>query len=121
MSLRATALRNVLPTATAARGRGALGLWQHAQAPMSTVVEAQSFPTPASPFPLPPAPQHAGPLPEPVRDDERQRRVKQILHTAVAAATLRHDWRREEIAAIYYHPLMELAYQAVSFRSFTFI
>ena len=47
---------------------------------------------------------------------ERQRRetASNILRDAVAAKSLRHDWTREQIAAIYYQPLMELAFQSVS-------
>ncbi|KAL2208066.1 biotin synthase [Sarocladium strictum] len=39
---------------------------------------------------------------------------RQILREAVAAQAPRHDWTREEISAIYYQPLMELAYQAAN-------
>jgi biotin synthase len=39
-----------------------------------------------------------------------------ILRDAVAAQEPRHNWTREEISAIYYQPLMELAYQAVRLR-----
>ena len=38
---------------------------------------------------------------------------KQLLREAVAADTVRNDWTREEIAAIYHQPLMELVHQAV--------
>ena len=40
-----------------------------------------------------------------------------VLQEAVAAERPRHDWTREEISAIYYQPLMELAYQAVDHSS----
>lgn len=37
-----------------------------------------------------------------------------ILKDAVTAKEPRHNWTREQIAALYYQPLLELAYQAVS-------
>ncbi|KAK0630469.1 hypothetical protein B0T17DRAFT_616119 [Bombardia bombarda] len=46
------------------------------------------------------------------QDGQREQRARRILQVAVAATAPRHDWTREEIAAIYYRPLMELAYQA---------
>lgn len=36
-----------------------------------------------------------------------------VLQHAVAATSPRLDWSKEEVAAIYHHPLMDLAYQAV--------
>ncbi|KAK0388171.1 hypothetical protein NLU13_4416 [Sarocladium strictum] len=47
-------------------------------------------------------------------DHRRERDGHQILRDAVAAQAPRHDWTREEISAIYYQPLMELAYQAAN-------
>lgn len=46
---------------------------------------------------------------------ERQRRetASNILRDAVATKSPRHDWTREQIAAIYYQPLMELTFQSV--------
>ena len=44
---------------------------------------------------------------------EYQKWTRQVLRDAVAAAAPRYTWSREEIAAIYHQPLMELAYQAV--------
>lgn len=50
-----------------------------------------------------------------VNIDRHQRHDgSQILRQAVAAQSPRHDWTKEEISAIYYQPLMELTYQAVS-------
>lgn len=44
------------------------------------------------------------------------------MREAVTANTVRHDWTKEEIAAIYYQPVLELAYQAVStFFLFLFV
>ena len=47
-------------------------------------------------------------------EGEGQEYARRVLREAVAADTLRHDWTRKEIAAIYYQPPLELAYQAVS-------
>jgi biotin synthase len=49
-----------------------------------------------------------------VHDAEGQQRARRILQDAVAATAPRHDWTRAEISAIFYLPLMELAFQAVS-------
>lgn len=38
---------------------------------------------------------------------------KKLLADAVAATKPRNNWTREEIAAIYYQPLLELTYQSV--------
>lgn len=40
--------------------------------------------------------------------------ARQIFRDAVAKPTVRNNWTREEISAIYYQPLLDLAYQAVS-------
>ncbi|KAH8885368.1 biotin synthase [Thozetella sp. PMI_491] len=45
-------------------------------------------------------------------DVEAKRRARRILLEAVAATALKHDWTRKEIAAIYYQPLLELAFQS---------
>ena len=45
---------------------------------------------------------------------EAQVYAKKTLKEAVEAKAPRQDWTRKEIAAIYYRPLMELVYQAVS-------
>ncbi|KAL5630133.1 hypothetical protein BROUX41_000005 [Berkeleyomyces rouxiae] len=42
----------------------------------------------------------------------RSERAKKIFADAVARTELRHNWTRDEIAAIYYQPLLELAFQA---------
>ena len=47
-------------------------------------------------------------------EQQRRDRAKQILRNAVSLTQPRHDWTKEEIAAIYYQPLMELSYQSVS-------
>ncbi|KAI9162980.1 putative biotin synthase protein [Paramyrothecium foliicola] len=78
---------------------------------MSTVVDCPA-PGPSSlsqPPPPPPSPENKDPT-----DRERQENAKRILREAVAAKAPRHDWTREEIAAIYYQPLMELAFQSAS-------
>jgi biotin synthase len=45
-------------------------------------------------------------------DKQRVRDATQILHDAVSAKQLRHNWTREEISAIYYQPLLELTHQS---------
>jgi len=52
------------------------------------------------------------------KDSQYQQWAKRVFHQAVTAASPRHDWTRQEISAIYNQPLMELAYQAVSFSFF---
>lgn len=54
--------------------------------------------------PAPPTKQH-----DKLQEDAK----KKIFQDAVAADHVRHNWTRQEIAAIYYQPLLELAYQAV--------
>ncbi|KAF6808520.1 biotin synthase [Colletotrichum sojae] len=60
------------------------------------------------------------PAPPPPAEDpnlaaaQRAIEAKRIFHNAVNATEIRHDWTREEISAIYYQPLMELAFQAGS-------
>ncbi|OIW28163.1 hypothetical protein CONLIGDRAFT_464768 [Coniochaeta ligniaria NRRL 30616] len=93
---------------------------------MSTVVETSSI-LPSTP-PPPPPPSHlpqqsqSSTRPGEIEADQaaqdaahaqRQQRAKRILQDAVAATAPRHNWTKEEIAAIYYQPLMELAFQAV--------
>ncbi|KAL2675455.1 hypothetical protein Neosp_011641 [[Neocosmospora] mangrovei] len=99
-SLRLRALRPVtsgrLPLPASAR-------WQHPRArAMSTVVD---YVRPSQP-PPPPAGAHDA------VEKQRAERRKQIMREAVTANTVRHDWTKEEIAAIYYQPVLELAYQA---------
>ncbi|KAK4678797.1 biotin synthase [Podospora pseudoanserina] len=43
---------------------------------------------------------------------EHQQWARQVLRDAVAAAAPRYTWSKEETAAIYHQPLMELAFQA---------
>jgi biotin synthase len=73
---------------------------------MSTVVDHRIVPSPSSP---PPSPDKQGTF-----DSERQKVVKEIVQQAMAATRPRHNWTRDEIAALYYQPLMELTFQAVS-------
>lgn len=100
-SLRLRALQQVTP-----RNRLCLpasARWQHSRA-MSTVVDFH--PRPSQP-PLPPAGANEA------IEKQRAEKRKQILREAVTATQVRHDWTKEEIAAIYYQPALELAYQAV--------
>lgn len=83
--------------------------WQHSRA-MSTVVDYH--PRASQP---PPPPAGANDAVEKQRAEKR----KQILREAVSSTSVRHDWTKDEIAAIYYQPVLELAYQAVSNSSCT--
>lgn len=71
---------------------------------MSTVVD---YVRPSQPPPPPAGAQE-------VVEKQRAEKRKQIMREAVTATQVRHDWTKEEIAAIYYQPVLELAYQAVS-------
>jgi biotin synthase len=60
-------------------------------------------------------PSEPPPAPIGVHDGVEQQRAenaKRILREAVSATTLRHDWTKEEISAIYHQPLLELTYHA---------
>lgn len=81
--------------------------WHGRVRAMSTVVDYAGRPS------QPPPPQPTG-THETV-EKQRSDKAKRILRDAVSAAQPRHDWTKEEIAAIYYQPLMELTYQSVSF------
>jgi biotin synthase len=70
---------------------------------MSTVVDFH--PRPSQPPPPPAGANEA-------IENQRAEKRKQILREAVTATQVRHDWTKEEIAAIYYQPALELAYQA---------
>lgn len=47
-------------------------------------------------------------------EPSRKADAKKIFRDAVAATAPRNTWTRQEISAIYYQPLLELAHQAVS-------
>lgn len=54
------------------------------------------------------------------RHEEAQTAVrKSIFRDAVKATAPRQNWTREEISAIFYQPLLELTYQAVSTTMFS--
>ncbi|KIL88062.1 hypothetical protein FAVG1_08945 [Fusarium avenaceum] len=99
-SLRLRALRQVTPGNRLSLP--ATARWQHSRA-MSTVVDFQ--PRPSQPPPPPTGAHDAA-------EKQRAEKSKQILHEAVTATQVRHDWTKEQIAAIYYQPALELAYQA---------
>lgn len=80
---------------------------------MSTVVEDRVIENAHVP---PPPPRPQGPAPGPV---EAERPTRDILRRAVKAAGVRNDWTKHEIAAIYHHPLMDLAFQAASRRFYS--
>ncbi|EXF76741.1 biotin synthase [Colletotrichum fioriniae PJ7] len=99
----------------ALRGLGRTSLssqFTHKQLPvvsracMSSVAEAVGV----APAPPPPTPVNDAEL----KAAQRSIEAKKILQKAASATTVRHDWTREEISAIYYQPLMELAFQAGS-------
>lgn len=102
VSYRPVLLRAARLRSASAAPRGNLLQPRAIQLRMSTVAEASSTTS------------HPSSSPQPQHNFERQQRAKQILREAVAATAPRHDWTRDEISAIYYQPLMELAYQAVS-------
>ncbi|KAH7001356.1 hypothetical protein EDB80DRAFT_89890 [Ilyonectria destructans] len=77
--------------------------WHGRVRAMSTVVDYAGRPSQP-----PPPPTGTHETVEKQRSDKAQR----ILRDAVSAAQPRHDWTKEEIAAIYYQPLMELTYQS---------
>ncbi|KXJ89006.1 hypothetical protein Micbo1qcDRAFT_122552 [Microdochium bolleyi] len=45
-------------------------------------------------------------------DNTTRREASTILREAVAATAPRNDWSKQEVAAIYYHPLLDLAFQS---------
>lgn len=73
---------------------------------MSTVVEDRGIENAHVP---PPPPRPQGPATVSV---EAERPTSDILKQAVKATGVRNDWTKQEIAAIYNHPLMDLAFQA---------
>ncbi|KAF4970889.1 hypothetical protein FSARC_2159 [Fusarium sarcochroum] len=99
-SLRLTALRRV--STASRRALPASARWQHSRA-MSTVVD---YHPPSSQPPPPPPGAHEA------VEKQRAEKRKQILREAVTSTQVRHNWTKEEIAAIYYQPVLELTYQA---------
>ena len=78
---------------------------------MSTAAPAAAEPSPeVEPLSSPPS----TPLEAERLENEGQAHAREILKKAVAATAPRQDWTRKEIASIYYHSPIELAYQAVS-------
>lgn len=77
---------------------------------MSTVVEDRVIENAHVP-PPPPRPQGSATV-----SVEAERPTSDILKQAVKATGVRNDWTKQEIAAIYNHPLMDLAFQAASPR-----
>ena len=61
----------------------------------------------------PPAAHDLAAPPEAI-EPSRKAAAKKIFRDAVAATAPRNTWTRQEISAIYYQPLLELAHQAVS-------
>lgn len=55
------------------------------------------------------------PPPQPSQQEQVHAEArKKVFRDAVAANSIRHNWTKEEISAVYYQPLMELTFQAVS-------
>ncbi|KAK1764165.1 hypothetical protein QBC33DRAFT_548250 [Phialemonium atrogriseum] len=92
------------------------------RARMSTVIESDRRigQLPSTPPPPPASPLHPPRQPRPVQqqetpqDGDRQQNARRILREAAEATAPRHNWTRQEIAAIYYQPLLELTYQAAN-------
>ncbi|KAK0628000.1 Biotin synthase [Lasiodiplodia hormozganensis] len=96
----ASSRRPVAPVLGSVRSWRALSGRAH----MSTVVEDLGN----TPSPPPPPPAAA---PASV-EAERESNAREILKRAVNATAPRNNWTKEEIAAIYYTPLMDLAFKA---------
>lgn len=78
---------------------------------MSTAAPAAAEPSPeVEPLSSPPS----TPLEAERLENEGQAHAREILKKAVAATAPRQDWTRKEIASIYYHSPIELAYQAAT-------
>lgn len=77
---------------------------------MSTVVDNNNNNNNITNTPSPPPPAPA--VTPSSADADREAKAREIFKKAVAATAPRTTWTKEEIAAIYYQPLMELAYQA---------
>src|SRR4051812_11550479 len=73
---------------------------------MSTVVQDHSIESAHVP---PPPPR---PLDSATVSVETGGPTSDVLKRAFKATTVRNDWTKQEIAAIYNHPLMDLAFQA---------
>lgn len=110
-SLRETPRLSGLSVAARLQLRPRLG----ARVCMSTVVDHPRVPT-SSTLPPPSAPSSSIETTDETNvktESERRQNARRILREAVAATGPRHTWTREEIAAIYYQPLTELAFQSV--------
>lgn len=93
------------------RPKGAARIHSGASTPgrrMSTVVEDRVIENAHVP---PPPPRPQGPATD---SFVAERPTSDILKQAVKANGVRNDWTKQEIAAIYNHPLMDLAFQAAS-------
>lgn len=105
---RSLAARLARPIQLAAVRQNARAYAAAAAAAATTVVTEQPTWTPST-FPVP------TPVNSPTKLDASRNRNngKQILREAIATTSVRNDWTRDEIAAIYHEPLMELVHQAV--------
>lgn len=102
-----TAHRHSLRPFTSASPRGS--------PPAAALEIQQQQPSPPPPYPVPgrPTPAVRPEAPAAPATPEAKARAKEVLRDAVAATEPRNDWTREEIAAIYHHPLMNLVHEAV--------
>ncbi|KAI2609654.1 biotin synthase [Hypoxylon fragiforme] len=101
-----TAHRHSLRPFTSASPRGS--------PPAAALEIQQQQPSPPPPYPVPgrPTPAVRPEAPAAPATPEAKARAKEVLRDAVAATEPRNDWTREEIAAIYHHPLMNLVHEA---------
>lgn len=107
--------RVALASLLSRRPKGAAHIHNGAASPgrrMSTVVEDRVIENAHVP-PPPPRPQGSSST----VSVEAERPTSDILKRAVKATGVRNDWTKQEIAAIYNHPLMDLAFQAASPRA----
>lgn len=105
--------RVALASLLSRRPKGAAHIHNGAASPgrrMSTVVEDRVIENAHLP-PPPPRPQGSATV-----SVEAERPTSDVLKRAVKATGVRNDWTKQEIAAIYNHPLMDLAFQAASPR-----
>lgn len=108
---RSTARR--VPVAAPARQGTPLHL-QASKRMNSTLVD-RPIPPPFRPPPPPPVSSSSSQPPvDNIRQEDNGEAARRIFLDAVAAEAPRQNWTRKEIASIYYQPLMELVYQAVS-------
>lgn len=101
--------RSTWPLVAAPARQGIPFLPLHASRRANSSLVDRPIPPPFRPPPPPAAADNT------VRqEDNGEAAARRIFLDAIAAEAPRRDWTKKEIASIYYQPLMELAYQAVS-------